>query len=117
MYWSEWETRTIYKADKFSGANTTALTGSLVGRAGRTVVVVLPLLPRVSCPWWCRSTTHSSSPTTRTSASPHHAPTSVSRLQGKTEPKVIVHQLALPQAAPFRALHLLRLSRWLAAEG
>ena len=35
MYWSEWETRTIYRADKFSGTNATALTGSLVGRTGR----------------------------------------------------------------------------------
>ena len=29
-YWSEWESRTIYKADKFSGKNVTAITGHLV---------------------------------------------------------------------------------------
>merc|ERR1711962_722137 len=29
MYWSEWESRTIYKADKFSGKNVTAITGHL----------------------------------------------------------------------------------------
>ena len=50
MYWSEWETRTVYRADKFSGANATALTGSLVGWAGRTVVVVLPPPPQSQLP-------------------------------------------------------------------
>jgi len=29
MYWSEWESRTIYRADKFTGQNETAITGSL----------------------------------------------------------------------------------------
>ena len=29
-YWSEWESRTIYRADKFTGQNETAITGSLV---------------------------------------------------------------------------------------
>merc|ERR1711962_346528 len=29
MYWSEWESRTIFKADKFSGKNVTAITGHL----------------------------------------------------------------------------------------